>query len=292
MPNFDDKYSELLVECGGNLVPFLDSVFGFLYRRSDFFQVKSDSQVDSVVGFHPGDNKKLLMSVMNKWEKFSKEESEKNYKLSQADIPVAVNEEEVTASSFPESTKLKNVKESSSLPSQKEVESELVNGANQGTYKWSQTESDLEIIVPVDEMVLKGNQVKISCTKNSIKVVSNGQVILDGILDSEIRPSDLIWNLMPGSHILINLEKAKEGPLWPKLLQNEELKTNLSYDKPFTELRNDDKLAVEYAMSQQAQKDQSDRKLEKLLKDAWDKEGSPFRGQPFDPSVITNMQTK
>ena len=123
-------------------------------------------------------------------------------------------------------------------------------------------------------------------------MASNGQVILDGILDSEIRPSDLIWNLMPGSHILINLEKDKEGTLWPKLLQNEELKTNLSYDKPFTELRNDDKLAVEYAMSQQAQKDQSDRKLEKLLKDAWDKEGSPFRGQPFDPSVITNMQTK
>ena len=30
MPTFDDKYSELLVECGGNLVPFLDSIFGFL----------------------------------------------------------------------------------------------------------------------------------------------------------------------------------------------------------------------------------------------------------------------
>ena len=102
----------------------------------------------------------------------------------------------------------------------------------------------------------------------------------------------MIWNLMPGSHILINLEKAKEGPLWPKLLEKEELKTNLSYDKPFSELRDDDKIAVEYAMSQQAKKDQNDKKLETLLKDAWDKDGSPFQGQPYDASVVSNMHLK
>ena len=102
----------------------------------------------------------------------------------------------------------------------------------------------------------------------------------------------MIWNLMPGSHILISLEKAKEGPLWSKLMENEEVRTNLSYDKPFTELRDDDKIAVEYAISQQAKKDQDDKKLETVLKDAWNQEGSPFRGQPFDPSVLSNMQTK
>ena len=96
MPNFDDKYSELLVECGGNLVPFLDSIFGFLYRRSDFFQVKSIDQVDNVVGFHPGQNRALLLSIMKKWDNFALNEREKNHKLSQTDVPVALNEEEVS----------------------------------------------------------------------------------------------------------------------------------------------------------------------------------------------------
>ena len=29
--------------------------------------------------------------------------------------------------------------------------------------------------------------------------------------------------------------------------------------------------------------------MESLLRDAWDKEGSPFKGQPFDPSVLSNL---
>ena len=44
MPEFDNQYSQLLTECGGNLVPFLDSIFGFLYRRSDFFKIKDEAQ--------------------------------------------------------------------------------------------------------------------------------------------------------------------------------------------------------------------------------------------------------
>jgi len=265
-------------------VPFLDSIFGFLYRRSDFFQVKSNDQVESIVGFHPGQNKSLLLSVMSKWEKFAKEESDKNHKLSQADVPIAINEEEVCSVS--ESSNPSEAKASS--PHKVEIENDLVNGANQGTYKWSQTVSDLEITVPVDKLVVKGSQVQVSCTKNSIKVVSNGHVLVDDVLSNQVKPTDMIWNLMPGSHILINLEKAKEGPLWPKFLQNEELRTNLNYDKPFTELKEDDKIAVEYAMTQQAQKEKEDNKLETLLREAWDKDGSPFKGQPYDASVFSS----
>ena len=287
MPNFDDKYSELLVECGGNLVPFLDSIFGFLYRRSDFFQVKSNGQVDSVVGFHPGQNKTLLLSVMNKWEKFAKDERDKNHKLSQADVPIAINEEEVgpieSKSLDPPPNKAK-----ASSSHKVEIESDIVNGANQGAYKWSQTSNDLEITVPVDIKVVKGSQIKVNCTKNSIKVASNGHVLVDGELSDQIKPAEMIWNLMPGSHVLINLEKAKEGPLWSKLLKNEELKTNLSYDKPFTELKDDDKIAVEYALTQQTQKENEDKKLETLLREAWDKDSSPFKGQPYDASVFSS----
>ena len=95
MPEFDEKYSELLVECGGNLVPFLDSIFGFLYRRSDFFRQKDQNQSESVIGFTTGQNKNLLLAVFNKWENFAKDERNKDFKLSQADVPPAIHEEEV-----------------------------------------------------------------------------------------------------------------------------------------------------------------------------------------------------
>ena len=166
-----------------------------------------------------------------------------------------------------------------------------LNGANQGTYKWSQTVSDLEITVPVDKLVVKGRQIQVSCTKNSLKVVSDGHVLVEGELSDQIKPKEMIWNLMPSSHLLINLEKAREGPFWSKLLQHKEVKTNLIYDKPFTELREDDKIAVEYAMTQQAQKEKEDKKLETLLKEAWDKDGSPFKGQPYDASIFSNDQS-
>ena len=94
MPEFNNQYSQLLTECGGNLVPFLDSVFGFLYRRSDFFKIKEQTQsASSVVGFTPGQNIKLLNAVFNKWEKFAQNEREREHKLAQADVPPAVNEE-------------------------------------------------------------------------------------------------------------------------------------------------------------------------------------------------------
>ncbi len=29
-----------------------------------------------------------------------------------------------------------------------------------------------------------------------------------------------------------------------------------------------------------------------MLKNAWDCEGSPFKGQPFDPSIVLNQNEK
>ena len=77
-------------------------MFGFLYRRSDFFRIKQDDQAaDSVVGFIPGQNSKLLMAVFNKWEKFAQNERDNEHKILQADIPPAVTEEEIATSATP-----------------------------------------------------------------------------------------------------------------------------------------------------------------------------------------------
>lgn len=277
MPEFDERYSQLLVECGGNLVPFLDSVFGFLYRRSDFFRLKSDkNDAESVVGFHAGQNKNLLLAVFNKWNKFAIDEDTKDLMLAQAEVPIAVSEEEVvTEPSKPEAKAKPKIEEKKEM-------------------KWTQTSSDIEITLPVDKSVVKGSQVKISCTKSNLKVqLSSGQVLMDGEFTASVKASELVWTLMPSSHLSINLEKAREGPTWAKLFQSdtEDLSKLETPQQPLAELKESDRMAVEYALAQQSKKEQKDdQDLEKILKQAWNQEGSPFAGQPFDPSILSNMK--
>ena len=292
MPEFDNQYSQLLTECGGNLVPFLDSIFGFLYRRSDFFKIKDEAQqvASSVVGFTPGQNIKLLNAVFNKWEKFAQNEREREHKLAQADVPPAVNEEviETTANNAQKIVK----------STHKRIENDPQNGADLGKYKWSQTATEIEITVPVDQTIKKGNQIDINLKKDSLTVSNKaGGILIEGNLFSSVKPSELVWNLMPGSHILISLEKAKEGPLWTKCFTFEEENLNKnSFDisEPYKDMTESDKMAVEYAIDQQKKKEDSSSKseqdLEKILKKAWNAEGSPFVGTPFDPSVISNIK--
>ena len=292
MPEFDNQYSQLLTECGGNLVPFLDSIFGFLYRRSDFFKIKDEAQqvASSVVGFTPGQNIKLLNAVFNKWEKFAQNEREREHKLAQADVPPAVNEEviETTANNAQKIVK----------STHKRIENDPQNGADLGKYKWSQTATEIEITVPVDQTIKKGNQIDINLKKDSLTVSNKaGGILIEGNLFSSVKPSELVWNLMPGSHILISLEKAKEGPLWTKCFTSEEENLNKnSFDisEPYKDMTESDKMAVEYAIDQQKKNEDSSSKseqdLEKILKKAWNAEGSPFVGTPFDPSVISNIK--
>ena len=164
-------------------------------------------------------------------------------------------------------------------------------------FQWTQTPSDLEITVPVNDNIKKGKQVIISCTKDYLNIVQadqDGTVLFDGPLSHSVKSSELMWTLMPGSHILINLEKAIDGQMWTKLLKTDtENISDVNYERPVSNMNESDKMAVEYALSQQKAKNETtddDKNLEKLLKEAWNKEGSPFQGQPFNPSVLSNIK--
>jgi hypothetical protein len=44
-------------------------------------------------------------------------------------------------------------------------------------------------------------------------------------------------------------------------------------------------------MLRQAEKSSQNDQLENILKSAWNQEGSPFAGQPYDPTIIQNIQS-
>jgi len=45
-------------------------------------------------------------------------------------------------------------------------------------------------------------------------------------------------------------------------------------------------------MLRQSKKVTENEKLEDVLRSAWNQEGSPFVGQPFDPSILQNIDQK
>lgn len=66
------------------------------------------------------------------------------------------------------------------------------------------------------------------------------------------------------------------------------MRTTVNYH---TDLTESDKMAVDFAINKQAIKEKKDENLKDILKAAWKQEGSPFQGQPFDPSVINNIKS-
>jgi hypothetical protein len=99
MVNYDEEFAGLL-QNAGHLVPFMDAFFGFLYRRTDFFCIKSgaDDQ-DGVVGFPEGSAEKILLSVFRRYQTHAKNERENLEKLSSASVPEPSQEVEVTDAS-------------------------------------------------------------------------------------------------------------------------------------------------------------------------------------------------
>ena len=108
MVNYDDEFSALLQDAG-HLVPFMDSFFGFLFRRTDFFCLKSETDPNSKIGFTEGSAEKILLGVFRRWQNHSKNESENSMKLASAAVPQAAQEVEVEADPDPEFQPIPNV---------------------------------------------------------------------------------------------------------------------------------------------------------------------------------------
>jgi len=60
MTKFDDVFLGILQHCG-KIEPFLDAIFYFLSRRTDFFQLMHSK--DDKLGFPPGFAERMLIKV-------------------------------------------------------------------------------------------------------------------------------------------------------------------------------------------------------------------------------------
>ncbi|XP_068130877.1 nudC domain-containing protein 3 [Hyperolius riggenbachi] len=177
-----------------------------------------------------------------------------------------------------------------------QMDSDSYNGAVRKNYIWSQDYSDLEIKVPVPKDVMKGRQVSVDIRTSYIRVaVRDGQgerVLMEGNLTHKINAETSLWSLEPGKCIAISLSKCGEY-WWNAVLEGEEKIDIEKINKERSMATVDDeehavldRLTFDYHQKLQGRPQSHEMKVHEMLKKGWDAEGSPFRGQKFDPSMF------
>ncbi|XP_045213540.1 nudC domain-containing protein 3-like isoform X2 [Mercenaria mercenaria] len=175
---------------------------------------------------------------------------------------------------------------------------ESYNGAVRENYSWAQSITDLDLRVKVPSYIRKGRDVKVDISKKHVKVAhkdESGQykVVIDGDLTWEVHKDESMWTLNPGENVHINFEKKEER--WWEAVLTDEPKINvrkIDASRPMTDLDDEAQAKIEEMMYNDRQKKMGlptakEQKMQDMLKNAWDAEGSPFKGQPFDPSKFS-----
>jgi len=117
-------------------------------------------------------------------------------------------------------------------------------------------------------------------------------VVADWKLPHPIIKDESYWSLHPGESVFFTLQKVQER-WWDHAFEGEEAidRTKIEAVRPMEDLGEEEQAKIQELMYNQEQKlkglPTSDQmKLENIMKKAWDAEGSPFKGQPFDPSRV------
>ncbi|XP_066495865.1 nudC domain-containing protein 3 [Tiliqua scincoides] len=345
-----DAYDQALLgilQHAGGVQEFLAALFGFLYRKTDFFRLLH--RPHDRLGFPPGVARRLALGAFKTFEQMArqddarrqqeleeelkKREEEAAAAAERMKVPVVAEEVEISSAveqnSASESEKPaapeeplaaegKEVEaadvvveppvaaaagpietqpeEQSKTQEQFQANPDSYNGAVRENYAWSQDYSDLEIKVPVPKHILKGRQVSVEMGSSSIRVAvlegSGQRVLMEGTLTHKINTENSVWSLEPGKCILINLSKVGEY-WWSAILEGEEQIDIGKINKERSMATVDeeehavlDRLSFDYHQKLQGKPQSHEMKVHEMLKKGWDAEGSPFRGQKFDPSMF------
>lgn len=284
--------------------PFLDSIFKFLSRRTDFFLIQENPQQS--FGFPKGAAKQILMRIFDKYNKAdSKAEVQKSIedikKVEEKKVSVKKSIEEPIPPPTPTLHPTPINEGNNDLKKKQEYFQkcpESYNGAIRDKYSWSQSIKDLDVKIKVKSNIIKSKDVKIKIEKQYLLVqvkndLNNWDSLVDDKLAWKIRPEESTWSLFPGDHIHVNLEKVEER-WWENLIENEEKLDikNINPEKPMHDLEPEAQAKIQQLMYDQHRKQlnlptSEEEKYQDMLKKAWNAEGSPFAGTPFDPSRIS-----
>ncbi|EDW34204.1 GL21703 [Drosophila persimilis] len=275
------------------IVGFLDSIFGFLRRNTDFYHTKKD-EADRI-GFPKGMRDQILYGAMQRYDPDCILQSmnvESEIGGNGTFLPPAV--EEVI------------VESEAKIPQHKADSAEAVfspidykNGAVFASHCWSQTLKDVEVQVKLPEELKISKNLNIDIKATKLKVSSKQKpehVILEGNLSQRIRHNEALWTI-DHNMLHISCDKAREL-WWDRLFEGDaEIDTKkIDCERYIDDLPDDTQATIEKLRVQQMEADKQQSQLQasnpeqhktmERLRAAWDADGSPFKGQQFDPSIV------
>ncbi|KDR10273.1 NudC domain-containing protein 3 [Zootermopsis nevadensis] len=287
-----------------------DAAEDVVTKNTDFYQIQDD-EADKM-GFPPGVAQNCMQKMYKKWEKQARQDHENysNKRLSSDGdkAPAEGNDTE------PESTLVLEKKDASqenadaaedevtknSVPEEQNPQSagESYNGAIRDNYRWTQSILDLDVQIPVPAYITKARDVHVNITATYLSVAIRGdepqewKTLVDGELCWQTNKADSMWSLEPGKHIQVHFEKTKER-WWDAVLLSEPKidLSNIDATRPMEDLGQDEQMKIQELMWNQERKRQGlpttdEMETQKLLKEVWNVEGSPFLGTEFDPSLV------
>nr|XP_057915932.1 nudC domain-containing protein 3 [Doryrhamphus excisus] len=301
----------------GNIQDFLQVYFGFLYRKTDFYRLLSSPS--DKMGFPPGVAEKMVVKTYKLFEKVAEHNRELQRRQEETrSVPPVAQELEVTSE-----TQQASLTEASSSsdpvpepeprpgpltqgdqaaasdtadPQTLQPDSESYNGAVREKYKWSQDYTDVEVRVSVPKSVVKGRQVSVTLHSDSVRVCVRAgpqeETLMEGQLTHKINTENSMWSLEPGNCVVLSLNKTSEV-WWTAVLKGEEeIDVNqINRERSMATVDEDehavlDRLTFDYHQKLQGKPQSHEMKVHEMLKKGWDAEGSPFKGQQFDPSMF------
>lgn len=305
---FDQMFIMIAQEAGG-IQPLFDAFFSFLKRRTDFYVLANPGDP---VGFPPGVAEKIVYAAYMKY----REEYNKQHPFTPKPVPSQPSTQEevkqppqVLQSDKPKTTEQASMIEKPDIPKPAEkaevapkvpnpdkVEISTSNGAKTDKYNWNQDINDVTVQIKLPPGTKSRDlDVRFEPKRISVALKSDkSNPLLSGELFDKIHADNSYWSLDEGT-IIISLEKAKENVWKSVILGDSEIDTQkVDTSRRVDEYDEETAAGIRKVMYEQARKMQglptSDEEAAmKALQEAWNKEDSPFKGQPFD---VNRMMSK
>eukprot|EP01055_Gregarina_sp_Pseudo9_P000473 Gregarina_sp_Pseudo_9__472@NODE_1301_length_1702_cov_36_597715_g1222_i0_p1_GENE_NODE_1301_length_1702_cov_36_597715_g1222_i0NODE_1301_length_1702_cov_36_597715_g1222_i0_p1_ORF_typecomplete_len292_score51_83CS/PF04969_16/7_4e15Nudc_N/PF14050_6/6_1e13DUF3801/PF12687_7/0_023_NODE_1301_length_1702_cov_36_597715_g1222_i0110985 len=238
---------------------FLEEVFSFLDRRTDFFVRKEDAsnKINALFErYHAKHTERLSHaqpSVPPKPEELEVEEPRVQEIFDDEDVQEITD---IKENAVPSKEAVKPKSEEAALMSPNSG-----NGVTYENYSWTQTLSTLEISVPLKDFTnVRGKECRIEIGTDHLLVIVRGSRLLDDKLSDKVVIDDSFWVISDGNTIVITLEKINQMHWWNRCLQGEEKALDTSKVMPenskLSDLDPETRQTVEKMMFEQREKQQ------------------------------------